>query len=374
MAISFSRLRSGFFLLLHALLFALLFWLVINGAIRDPEQIRWWILGGTATGVASGLVWLFVVRKRKIEREQSVLLASIVFLEFILGLLLIAPWVWINVYFTPKSNLHSICCETPKDYGATEFESLRIPIADGAIIAGWYVPPTSQRDKAVILIHGYGYDRRGTDFQTRILIEAGYGVLLYDLRNHGESSGPLNRLDFIDTYQQDLQQVIHVLRAKPGIEHIGIVGISLGSFTTLNLPASQLNQFSGLWLDGLRFENFGAQESLNNPLDYLDHIFDTQTRWLAGILHHESITPPPPLFTQIIPTITRPPVMLVASGKDLMERQTNERFIPLLGSNKELWIIENAWHIGGRFDAPEEYKARLLAFFAKAFENSDAGK
>ena len=60
--------------------------------------------------------------------------------------------------------------------------------------------------------------------------------------------------------------------------------------------------------------------------------------------------------------------MLVASGLDESERSTNEKLIPLLGGNKELWIIENAWHIGGRFDAPDEYREKLLAFFASAFK------
>jgi len=294
--------------------------------------------------------------------------------EFTLGLLLIAPCIWLSLYFTPPSNLHSICCETPKDYGAAEYETIRIDTANDGNIAGWYVAPTTQKGKAIILIHGYGYDRRGTDFQTRILIAAGYGVLLYDLRSHGESTGPINIFNFMDIFQQDLQKVISTLQAKPGIEQIGIVGISLGSFTTLNLPAAQLNQLSGLWLDGLRFENFGAQEPIATPLDYIHRVAEHQSRWLASIIYHQAVTPHAPLFTSIIPTITRPPVMLVASGKDTSERQTNERFIPLLGNNKELWIIENAWHIGGRFDASEEYKARLLEFFAKAFEHSNTGK
>jgi hypothetical protein len=28
-----------------------------------------------------------------------------------------------------------------------------------------------------------------------------------------------------------------------------------------------------------------------------------------------------------------------------------------------LWIIPNAWHIGGRFDAAEEYEQRMIKFF-----------
>ena len=60
---------------------------------------------------------------------------------------------------------------------------------------------------------------------------------------------------------------------------------------------------------------------------------------------------------------------MVRSGwLDKRERRTNERFLPLMGGNKQLWFIENAWHIGGRFDAPDEYREKLLAFFASAFK------
>lgn len=365
-----AQLRPGIFHIAQALVFALLFWLVESAITRDPAKIFWWSLGGGLAGFTLAYGWRFILAKH----DKTSLLAGLLLLEFALGLLLIGPGIWLEQRFTPASNLHSICCETPTDYGAAEFEKISITTADKATIAGWYVPPTRQTGKAIILIHGYGYDRRGTDFQTRILIEAGYGILAYDLRNHGESSGSLNFFNGMETYQQDLQQVIAWLRAKPGITQIGIVGISLGAFTTLNLPPSQLNKFAGLWLDGLRFENFGALRPINNPLECLERVFLNQSRWLAGILYDQPIAPPRPLFTSILPTITDAPVMLVSSGKDAGERQTNERFIPLLGTNKQLWIIENAWHIGGRFDAPEEYKARLLAFFEKAFARADTGK
>ncbi len=365
-----AQLRPGFFHFAQTILFGILFWVVESSLTHNPAKICWWALGGGAFGFLSGYFWRFLLA----TRYKPVLLASILLAEFVLGLFLIGPGILLGLYFIPTSNLHSICCETPKDYGATEFEKISVNTADKATIAGWYVAPTSQTGKVIILIHGYGYDRRGTDFQTRILIAAGYGVLLYDLRDHGESTGPLNLFNRMDRYQHDLQDVLTFLRAKPGIGQIGLVGISLGSFATLNLPATQLNQFAGLWLDGLRFENFGAKQPIQNPIDYLKRLLEDQSYWIATKLYDNVIVPEPQRFTQIIPNITRPPLMLVASGKDPSERATNEQLAPLLGKNQQLWIIENAWHIGGRFDAPEEYKIKLLAFFAKAFAQVDARK
>lgn len=245
---------------------------------------------------------------------------------------------------------------------------MQLDTEDGAKIAGWYVAPGSQAGKVIILIHGYGYDRRGTDFQTRALIAAGYGVLLYDLRGHGESEGKFNVFNRLTVFQADLLRVINFVKHKPEVNpaHIGVVGISLGAFSTLNLSPETLNSFAGIWLDGLVSENFGAQERSPLPIYYLKSTFAQQAELLAVCYYQHTMTGDLPLFRTVIPQITQPKLMIVASGLDERERRTNEKFIPLMGGNKQIWFIANAWHIGGRFEVPEEYNRKLLAFFAEA--------
>lgn len=365
-----SKASKFIFPLINGLVCLALFWIVAGSIYRDFARVSYWSAGGFAFGFLVGLALQSLVLRIALSKNKSpgrLLLTSVLVIEFVLGLLIIGPFIWVQLRLTPVSNLHSICCETPLEYGAATYDNVQLTTDDGATIAGWYVAPTTEAGKVIILIHGYGYDRRGTDFQTKILISAGYGVLLYDLRSHGESAGKLNSFNRMQVYAKDLSQVVNYLKQKPEVQHIGVVGISLGAFATLNLPPETLNGFAGLWLDGLRFENFGAQLPVKNPADYFKRIFDQQTRWLAHLYSNESIVPPSPLFAQIIPTITQPRVMLVSSGLDDSERTTNEKLIPVLDEKKELWIIEKAWHIGGRFDAPDEYREKLLAFFAQAF-------
>ncbi len=349
-----------------------IFWLVAGSIYRDAERVSYWSAGGFAFGFLLGIalqaltIHIAFINSRQ---RKKLFLSAILLLEIGLGFFVIGPFIWLQLRFTPASSLHSICCETPLEYGAASYDKVELTTNDGANISGWYVAPTTQTGKIIILIHGYGYDRRGTDFQTKILIAAGYGVLLYDLRDHGESTGTLNSFNRMKVYSGDLLQVVNYLKQKSEVKQIGAVGISLGAFATLNLPPETLNSFAGLWMDGLRFENFGAQLPVTNIGDYFKRIFDQQTRRLARFYSDDAIAPPSPLFTQIIPTITQPKLMLVSSGLDESERSTNEKLIPLLDDKKELWIIEKAWHIGGRYEVPDEYREKMLAFFAQAFGN-----
>lgn len=94
--------------------------------------------------------------------------------------------------------------ETPKDYGL-EFEDVKYMTEDGIQLAGWFMPKAGS-DKLIICNHpatlnryGFpGHQKPWSDFQDvevkfgkvyKALNDAGYNVLAYDLRGHGES-GP----------------------------------------------------------------------------------------------------------------------------------------------------------------------------------------
>ncbi len=93
--------------------------------------------------------------------------------------------------------------KTPADYGLS-YRDVEFPTRDGLTLRGWLVGEGA--DKVVIMTHfGYRANRYGyqlahqpegsTPYEHEIefvkvaerLVEAGYAVLMYDLRNHGES-------------------------------------------------------------------------------------------------------------------------------------------------------------------------------------------
>ncbi len=56
--------------------------------------------------------------------------------------------------------------------------------SDGVTLSGWYI--RLQNSAAVILLHGYNANRMDTLNHAELLAHHGYGVLMYDLRGHGE--------------------------------------------------------------------------------------------------------------------------------------------------------------------------------------------
>ncbi len=331
-----------------------------------------WGLGGIFVGTLMGFYFEWACSGCYFSRKTSAkkfALLIIIILELGFGLALIVPIIWILLKFTPPSYQHSICCETPIDYGAIKYENFHLITSDEANISGWYVEPTIQRGKVIILIHGALNDRRGTEWYTRILIKAGYGVVLYDLRDNGESTGKLNIFNIMSVLQSDLKDVVKYIREKPEVtfKGIGIVGISMGAYVTLNTGTSELNNFSALWLDGLRGENFGSLLEFEKINDPLMAALVTPLLKITEFFSGQEIPSKVPAFSEILPQITMSKVMIVASGLDESEFETNSKLMKFADGNKYIWIIPNAWHIGGKLVTPTEYREKLLAFFQEAF-------
>ncbi|TCL08586.1 alpha-beta hydrolase superfamily lysophospholipase [Shimia isoporae] len=96
----------------------------------------------------------------------------------------------------------------PDEYGMS-YEDVTFPSSDGVVLEGWYMPAAKPSNKIVVCNHfspanRYGYAghlkgwRRAGGFEVnflpkyKALVEAGYNVLAYDLRNHGTSAPAQN--------------------------------------------------------------------------------------------------------------------------------------------------------------------------------------
>jgi dienelactone hydrolase len=136
---------------------------------------------------------------------------------------------------------------TPAAVGLS-YEDVSFLASDGVELRGWYVAADVPRAPTIVWVHGWLWNRAGNiagrvpfidrdvDFLpvTRVLRDAGFNVLLFDLANHGESGkrlpltqGPWESRDFVGA--------VRYLRSRPEVdpERIGVIGMSAGGNTAL---------------------------------------------------------------------------------------------------------------------------------------------
>lgn len=140
---------------------------------------------------------------------------------------------------------------TPEKYGL-KFEEVSFETEDGVTIKGWFIPADS--DKLIISNHfspanryGFAGHLEGLDFaggfevnflpRYKALHEAGYNVLAYDLRSHGESGEGENGISGVGYYEwQEVLASINYIKRRENTKdmNISLMSMCMGANATIN--------------------------------------------------------------------------------------------------------------------------------------------
>ena len=137
---------------------------------------------------------------------------------------------------------------TPAEVGLT-YENVAFKAADGVALKGWFIPGSRVPGPAIVLVHGWMWNRLGNvagqvpiddrDVEflpvTKTLHDAGFHVLLFDLRRHGESGRSRELLTFGPVEGRDFVGAVEYLRSRADVDggRIGALGISMGGSIAL---------------------------------------------------------------------------------------------------------------------------------------------
>lgn len=268
--------------------------------------------------------------------------------------LILFGWASLQVYqITHPQRVMSAL--NPKDFGL-DFERVEFTATDGIVIAGWWIP--GRNDAVVIIVHGHGGEKSSMLGVAHFLNQAGYPVLLFDLRAHGESGGDLASLGYHE--QKDLTAAVRYAASRSNPK-IGVLGVSLGAsialLTAVREPgiravvadspfASLFRQvqdtYKGIW-----------GKVLQAPLILAGRVMTGIWPWDIDPHRYVAQLAPRPLF-------------LIAGDSDSVIKPENSRLLyEEAGSPKELWLAPGADHAGAFGLYPQEYRERVLSFFQR---------
>ncbi len=137
-------------------------------------------------------------------------------------------------------------------YEMPNYEVVRLPSRQpGLSLAGWYIPGDPAAP-VVLVTHGLNSCKceGGILVAAGMLHRHGFNVLLYDLRNHGESDSDNGRTALGNKEYLDVLGAWDWLRTVKGFppERIGVYGASLGAGTTL-MAFGQEPRLAALFVD-----------------------------------------------------------------------------------------------------------------------------
>lgn len=273
------------------------------------------------------------------------------------GILLYFGFVLRNVY-RALNPMRTPVLSNPLSQIGVEYQDVVFNSRDGYPLSGWFVP--SRHRPTIILTHGLGGNRLDLMSAASLLIEDGFGVLMYDMRCHGRSTGSLGTWGWLEI--NDLNGAVDYLLEKPDVDHdhIGALGFSLGGQITLRAAAENTairaviaeDPSPAVLADHPASEGFSFRKVFNLPGVWL--VYQLQ-KIISGVNEPEGIM-------ATIGTIAPRPLLVIASGEGLAAELMHS-FYSQAGEPKQFWHVPKAGHGWISFKEPEEYQRQLCGFF-----------
>jgi uncharacterized protein len=305
--------------------------------------------GAVLIGLGVWLLW--VSRRRGGPLWWTVVRRALL----LVGALFVAYWVVLPV------SMAIIATERPSglvkavDLGRP-YEKVTLTTRDGLMLSAWYVP--SQNHAAIVT-----FPRQWTIRQARMLVKAGYGVLLVDPRGYGDSQGDPNAYGWGSA--KDIDAAVAWLRRRPDVQRrrIGGLGLSMGGEQMLEAAArnrglkAAVSEGAGIRSVREALLPRGAS-SLELALQYPQDLVQTVSVWLLS-------GEPVPISLrnasqQIAPRAT---FFIYGENGQEVEKAVNPVYYDAAFAPKAIWMVPGSGHTQGIETQPKEYARLVVGFF-----------
>ncbi|MEZ4593583.1 MAG: alpha/beta hydrolase [Chloroflexota bacterium] len=258
--------------------------------------------------------------------------------------------------------------QTPAAFGLTA-ETVQFTAADGVALTAWFVPPTEAVAGATLIyVHGYGANRAALLDQAAALHVAGYGALLLDLRNHGDSAaatttwGPAEAADVVAAY--------NYLLTRPEVNpaRIGLVGKSMGGAVAV-MAAQQLPNLALLVLQSTYV---GLEENMVNIVPSIARLPEGLAPFVFRRMDGATVEALTAVrVAEIVAGLAVPLLVLHGDQDKLVPLAQGEAIFAAAAGPKQLHVIPGAGHLDTFTIDPESFTAQLETFLAEQLPPAD---
>lgn len=287
-----------------------------------------------------------------------------------------ATWFFAGeiVAFTPKTMEEQLKIKkfndlskfgvVPEEISFTTFEFSDTKEGKELNIKGWFIPGRSPEAPTFVVLHGQGDNRIGSLKYAGMLSRAGYNVLAYDHRHHGESEGDFSTFGYYEGY--DVSAAIDYLESRGdcNTERLGIIGESFGGATAI--MAVSVDHRIKLLIEDSSYPDLPTIVS-----DYAKILYGLprfplvdSALFVAGIRAHFSADDASPI--EAIKKVEVPTLIIHCDADENVKVEySTDIFEASPAAVKEIFIFEGCTHTMGYEDFTEEYEELVLGFIKK---------
>lgn len=244
-------------------------------------------------------------------------------------------------------------------------EEISFSTEDGLTLRGWLIPAPAPARGTIIFCHGHSGSMDGDLHYAPAFHQHGYNVLMFDFRAHGRSEGEHVSMGFHE--RKDVLAAIRFLEGR-GICEVGLLGFSMGGAVAI-ITAPLSPAVKAVVADSA----FATLDTTVTGGLRLKGIPEPIPRWvgrlavkIADLMLACRLEDAYPIrwVSQVAPR----GLFIIHGEEDIyVPARDARRLYERAGEPKEFWLVPGAGHREIDRTAPEEYLARILAFFDRFF-------
>jgi fermentation-respiration switch protein FrsA (DUF1100 family) len=256
--------------------------------------------------------------------------------------------------------------ERKLDRTPTSARTVSVVAGDDAKLSAWWIQAAKPNGNCVAVLHGIKDSRASSLRFAPMFLNEGYDVLLPDSRAHGASEGRYVTYGLLEKY--DVIAWTEWMKGA-GCGKLYALGESLGASILIQSAAIR-PAFSAIaaecpYADLRQAAEFRVRRMLRIPAllaapaaGLIVSSGEFYARWADG-LNLELVSPVGAIAS------ASTPILLIHGLNDSRTPFADSEKLARANPRNTLWLVPNADHIGAAVAAPEEFRKRVLSWFAE---------